>query len=44
MEVLSFDMPLKIEIVLPASELPRVLALVAEIVINGIIMAEQTNG
>jgi CBS domain-containing protein len=39
-EVLSFNMPLKIEIVLPASELDRVLPMVEEIVEDGIVLVE----
>lgn len=37
---LSYNMPLKIEIVLPASELERVLARVEEMVGDGIIVVE----
>ena len=40
-EVLSFNMPLKIEIVLPAAELDRVLPIVEEIVTDGIVMVEE---
>jgi CBS domain-containing protein len=40
-EVLSFSMPLKIEIVLPASELDLVLPLVEEMVEDGIVLVEE---
>lgn len=40
-EVLSFNMPLKIEIVLPASELDRVLPMVEEMVGDGIVLVEE---
>ena len=40
-EVLSFNMPLKIEIVLPAAELDRVLPIVEEMVSDGIVMVEE---
>lgn len=42
-EVLSFNMPLKIEIVLPAAELDRVLPLIEEMVGDGIVVVEETN-
>jgi CBS domain-containing protein len=37
-EVLSFNMPLKIEIVLPASELDRVLSILEEMVEDGVVL------
>ncbi len=37
---LSYNMPLKIEIVLPASELERVLAHVDEMVTDGLVVVE----
>jgi PII-like signaling protein len=37
---LSYNMPLKIEIVLPASELERILAHVDEMVSDGIVVVE----
>ena len=40
-EVLSFNMPIKIEIVLPSAELDRVLPIVEEIVTDGIVMVEE---
>jgi CBS domain-containing protein len=40
-EVLSFNMPLKIEIILPASELGRVLPMVEEMVTDGIVVVEE---
>jgi CBS domain-containing protein len=40
-EVLSFHMPLKIEIVLPAFELERVLPMVEEMVGDGIILVKE---
>jgi CBS domain-containing protein len=40
-EVLSFNMPLKIEIVLPASELDRVLSIVEEMVEDGIVLVKR---
>jgi CBS domain-containing protein len=39
-EVLSFNMPLKIEVVLPASELDRVLPVVEEMVEDGIVLVK----
>ncbi len=42
-EVLSFNMPLKIEIVLPASEMDRVLPMVEEMVEDGIVLVEKMN-
>jgi CBS domain-containing protein len=39
-EVLSFNMPLKIEIILPASELDHVLPIVEEMVEDGIVMVK----
>ncbi len=41
-EVLSFNMPLKIEIVLPASEMDRVLPMVEEMVEDGIVVVKET--
>ena len=38
LEVLSLDMPLKIEIVLPSAELDRVLPLLDELVADGIVL------
>lgn len=40
-EVLSYNMPLKIEIVLPSSELDRVLPSIEEMVGDGIVMIEE---
>ncbi len=42
-EILSFKMPLKIEIVLPASEMQRVLPTVQEMVVDGIISVSDLN-
>lgn len=41
-EVLSFNMPLKMEIVLPASELDRVLPIVEEMVEDGIVLVRES--
>ena len=39
-EVLSYNMPLRIEIVLPSADLPRVLSAVEEMVVDGIVAVE----
>jgi CBS domain-containing protein len=42
-EILSFNMPLKIEIIMPASELDRVLPLVEEMVEDGIVLVKEAD-
>lgn len=43
LEILSFKMPLKIEIVLPASEAQRVLPTIQEMVVDGIVSIRDLN-
>jgi CBS domain-containing protein len=43
LEILSFKMPLKIEIVLPVSEMQRVLPTVQEMVVDGIVSVSDLN-
>lgn len=42
-EILSFKMPVKIEIILPASETPRVLPTIQEMVVDGIVSVSDRN-